>query len=216
LVTGNQQNSCWISSWQQKPPASGGILIAQDLHIHTVFSADDRAVVPEQTVAFIASINHARIAGISDHFESILEEHFDAYERAVRQAGLKLGVEVDGHLWAAEAAGYPLDYYIYHCRDQDQDYAAIEVMLNTGRPVIIAHPNSFGTDLNRVPRNCIIEINNRYVWHNDWQAYYAPFADSFKFVLSSDAHQPNWLGQAVARHAADRLGIEEHLVFGGQ
>lgn len=195
---------------------SGGILLEQDLHIHTVFSANDSSVVPEQTVSLVAALKHARVAGISDHFESILDGDFDTYEKEVRQAGLKLGVEVDGYPWVAEAAGYPLDYYIFHCRDQEADYTAIEVLLNTGRPVIIAHPNSFGTDLNRIPRNCIIEINNRYVWRNDWQAYYGPFADSFRFVLSSDAHQPNWLGQAVARHAADRLGIEEYLVFGRQ
>jgi histidinol phosphatase-like PHP family hydrolase len=59
-----------------------------------------------------------------------------------------------------------------------------------------------------------VEINNRYVWRNDWKAYYGPFANSFKFVISSDAHQPNCLGQTVARHAARQLGIEEHLVFG--
>jgi hypothetical protein len=32
-------------------------------------------------------------------------------------------------------------------------------------------------------------------------------------IISSDAHQPNWLGQAVAQHAATQLGIEGHKVF---
>jgi hypothetical protein len=188
-------------------------LLEQDLHIHTVFSANDSSVVPEQTVAFVAATKHARVTGISDHFESLANGDFGAYEKEVRQAGLRLGVEVDGHPWVAEAAIRPVDYYIFHCRDQEADYTAIELLLNTGRPVIIAHPNSFGTDLKRIPRDCLVEINNRYVWRNDWRSYYGPFTKSFKFVISSDAHQPNWLGQAVARHAARQLGIEEHLVF---
>jgi hypothetical protein len=37
--------------------------------------------------------------------------------------------------------------------------------------------------------------------------------DRFRFVLGSDAHQPNWLSQAVARHVAVQLGVTEHLVF---
>ena len=81
------------------------------------------------------------------------------------------------------------------------------------RPVIIAHPNAFNTDLERVPPDCFVEINNRYVWRNDWFKYYRPHADRFDFVLSSDAHQPNWLGQSVALHAARDLGIEEYLIF---
>jgi histidinol phosphatase-like PHP family hydrolase len=189
-------------------------LLPQDLHIHTVFSTTDSAVVPEQTVALVADTKHAAVVGISDHFDCLVGGEFDAYEKEVRQAGLKLGAEVDGHAWAAEAAGYPLDYYIFHCRDQGADYAATEILLDTGRPVIIAHPNSFATDLNRIPPDCLIEINNRYVWRNDWRAYYGPFTDSFKFVISSDAHQPNWLGQAVARYAAGQLCIEEYMVFG--
>jgi histidinol phosphatase-like PHP family hydrolase len=58
-----------------------------------------------------------------------------------------------------------------------------------------------------------MEINNRYVWHTDWRSYYAPFRDRFRFVIGSDAHQPNWLGQAVARHAAAVLDIHEYRVF---
>jgi histidinol phosphatase-like PHP family hydrolase len=190
-------------------------LLEQDLHIHTVFSADDNSVVPEQTVTLVASVKHAKIAGISDHFESLVNGHFHLYEKEVRQAGLKLGVEVDGHAWVSEAADYPLDYYIFHCRDQHADYGAIEVLLETGKPVILAHPNAFGTNLDRIPGECLVEINNRYIWRNNWQNYYRPFKDSFRFIISSDAHQPNCLGQAVARHAAEQLGIEEHLVFQG-
>ena len=43
--------------------------------------------------------------------------------------------------------------------------------------------------------------------------YFIPHVNRFKFVISSDAHQPNWLSQAVARHAARVLGVQEHLVF---
>jgi hypothetical protein len=69
------------------------------------------------------------------------------------------------------------------------------------------------TNLSRIPTECLVEINNRYVWRTDWKPYYGPFKDRFKFVLSSDAHQPNWLGQAIAQHAAAQLGVKEHLVF---
>lgn len=71
-----------------------------------------------------------------------------------------------------------------------------------------------GTDLTRVPPECLVEINNRYIWRTDWRAFYGPFVDRFDFVLSSDAHQPNWLSQSVARHAAAELGVRERLLFG--
>jgi hypothetical protein len=32
-------------------------------------------------------------------------------------------------------------------------------------------------------------------------------------VISSDAHQPNWLNQTVARHVAAELGVREKLLF---
>jgi len=188
-------------------------MLNQDLHIHTTYSANDNAVVPEQTIDLVAAVNHARVAGISDHFENLVNGMFERYAGDVRGAGLMLGVEVDGHAWISEAAGYPVDYYIVHCRDQNADYHALQHLLSTGKPVIIAHPNAFDTDLNRVPPECLVEINNRYVWRTDWKRYYAPFVDRFKFVLGSDAHQPNWLGQTVARHAAAQLGVTEHLVF---
>lgn len=60
---------------------------------------------------------------------------------------------------------------------------------------------------------CLVEINNRYIWRTDWRRYYGPFVHQFEFVIGSDAHQPNWLSQAVAQHAAATLGIEEHLIF---
>jgi hypothetical protein len=43
--------------------------LPQDLHIHSTWSDTDSAVVPEQTIALIAAVGHARIRGISDHFE---------------------------------------------------------------------------------------------------------------------------------------------------
>jgi histidinol phosphatase-like PHP family hydrolase len=187
--------------------------LPQDLHIHTTYSANDSSVLPEMTVALVAAVAHASVAGISDHFEDLVDGVFERYAAEVRGAGFRLGVEVDGHAWAQEAAGYPVDYYLFHCRDQRADYHALEVLLGTGKPVILAHPNAFETDLNQVPRECLIEVNNRYVWRGDWRSYYQPFKDRFHFVIGSDAHQPNWLGQAVARHAAAQLGIQEHLLF---
>ena len=70
----------------------------QDLHIHTTYSANDSAVVPEQTVALVAAVKHAGIVGISDHFDSLVDGYFEEYEREIRQAGLNVGVEVDGHV----------------------------------------------------------------------------------------------------------------------
>jgi histidinol phosphatase-like PHP family hydrolase len=169
--------------------------------------------VPEQTVALVAAVRHAVVVGISDHFECLVNGDFEGYEKEVRLAGLKVGVEVDGHPWVDEAIKYDVDYYIFHCRDQRDDYRSLDNLLSVGKPVIIAHPNAFRTNLNRVPAECLIEINNRYVWRADWRNYYGPFPDRFKFVIGSDAHQPNWLGQAVAYYAAAQLGIKEHLVF---
>ena len=191
-------------------------MLPQDLHIHTTYSTNDSSVVAEQTVELVAAVKHARIVGISDHFENLLNGRFADYRSEIQRAGLKVGVEVNGHPWATEAVGYDVDYYIFHCRDRDDDYDSLDKLLATGRPVIVAHPNALGTNLNRVPGECLIEINNRYVWHSDWEKFYAPFKDRFRFVIGSDAHQPNWLGQAVARYVAAQLGIEEFLVFGAQ
>lgn len=188
-------------------------MLSQDLHIHTTYSENDKAIDPLQTIELIAKIKHAQVVGISDHFENLTNGSFETYAKTVVDHGLKLGVEVDGHLWTKEAAEYDVDYYIAHCRDSEADYRGLEYLLQTGKPVIVAHPNAFPTDLNRVPPECLIEINNRYVWRDDWLSFYTPHINRFKFVISSDAHQPNWLGQAVAQYAAKELGIKEHLIF---
>jgi histidinol phosphatase-like PHP family hydrolase len=191
----------------------GLVTLQQDLHIHTTYSANDSAVVPEQTVALVAAVKHAAIVGISDHFDSLVDGYFEEYEREIRQAGFKVGVEVDGHAWVADAAKYNVDYYVFHCRDVDADYHSLGRLLTSGKPVIVAHPNALGTNLNRVPTECLIEINNRYIWRTDWKQFYSPFKDRFKFVIGSDAHQPHWLSQAVAHYAAEQLGIQEHIIF---
>ena len=188
-------------------------MLQQDLHIHTTYSTSDSAVVTEQTVALVAAVKHAGIVGISDHFDSLVDWTFEIYEKEIRQAGLKVGVEVDGYTWAAEALNYNVDYYIFHCRDQDADYHSLDTLLSSAKPVIVAHPNMLGTNLNRVAGECLIEINNRYVWRTDWKQFYSPFKNHFKFVIGSDAHQPHWLSQAVAHYVAEQLQIEEHLVF---
>jgi histidinol phosphatase-like PHP family hydrolase len=188
-------------------------MLQQDLHIHTTYSTGDDSIVREQTVALVAAVKHAIIVGISDHFEYLVNGNFEDYQKEIRQFGLKVGVEVDGHAWVDEATNYDVDYYILHCRDQNADYRSVDKLLATGKPVVIAHPNVFGTDLNRLPSECLIELNNRYIWRTDWMQYYSPFTNQFKFVISSDAHQPNWLSQAVAHYAAAQLKLEEHLVF---
>jgi hypothetical protein len=186
--------------------------LPQDLHIHTAYSHLDRSVVPEMTPALIASIGHACRIGISDHIEC-LTETFDEYEAEVRSLGLYLGMEVNGAEWAGLAIEAPTDYYIYHCRDNADDYRGAELLLTTGKPVVIAHPMMLGTNLERVPRECFLEINNRYVWKYDFITGFSPYIDQFNFVISSDAHQPNWIGQTTARWAAAQLGVEETLLF---
>lgn len=188
-------------------------MLPQDLHIHTVYSANDPVVVPEQTIELIARLRHASVIGISDHLDHLVRNSFEAYVNAVRRAGLKLGVEVDGSDWVSEAVACEVDYYILHCRDTEADYRSQHTLLATGKPVIIAHPTAFNTNLRRIAPECLIEINNRYVWKSDWQRYYTPFRECFKFVIGSDAHQPHWLGQTMARHAAAKLGITEHILF---
>jgi histidinol phosphatase-like PHP family hydrolase len=186
-------------------------LLPQDLHIHTTFSRHDHAVAPEQTVALVAAIRHARVIGISDHLESIAED-FSTYSDAVRSYGLLVGTEVSGADWIREAEAVEVKYYLYHCRDRERDYRGAEKLLATGKPLIVAHPLVLETDLRRVPPECLIEINNRYVWRNDWQ-YLRRFTDSFSFVIDSDAHQPHWLNQNAARYVAAELGIRETLLF---
>ena len=142
-------------------------MLCQDLHIHTVYSENDSAVMAEQTIELVAAIRHAEIVGISDHFENLVNGAFTTYEKQIRQAGSKLGTEVDGHPWVDQALTYDMDYYIVHCRDNDADYRGLERLLSTNKPVIVAHPNALGTDLNRVPTECLVELNNRYIWRCD-------------------------------------------------
>lgn len=188
-------------------------MLPQDLHIHSTWSDGDASVVLEQTIGLIAELRHARVVGISDHFELVGEEFFEDYSREVRAAGLVVGTEIDGHHWVPAAVAVQADYRIFHCYDRDADYKALERLLETGQPVIVAHPNALDTDLDRIPPECLVEINNRYIWRCDWRAFYGPFVDRFEFVISSDAHQPNWLNQTVARHVAARLGVHERLLF---
>lgn len=188
-------------------------MLNQDLHIHTVFSAGDSAVVAEQTLELIAKVGHAKIIGISDHFEAITSEYFHTYKKAVSSYGFKVGTEVDGAKSVKEAASLHFDYYLYHCRDQADEYKGIETLLMTGKPVIIAHPYAFNTNLDKIPGECYIEINNRYIWRFDWKSYLSDYLSAFRFILSSDAHQPNWLNQSVAKYVANELAIKETIIF---
>ncbi len=200
------------------PPAEGGLRaeglpepLPQDLHVHTVFSRHDGSVVPEQTVELVARIAHARVLGISDHLEYL--DDFEEYARAVRAQRLKLGLEINGAEWVEAALALPVDYYLYHCRDRAEDYRGAERLAASGRPAIIAHPNALQTDLSRVSPSCLIEINNRYAWRDQgWRAL-APYVERFRFVISSDAHQPHWLNQTAARFIARELGVRETLLF---
>jgi len=187
--------------------------VPQDLHIHTVFSNGDGAVVPEQTLELIARVRHARILGISDHADLIVRHgSYETYAAQVRARGFHLGLELTNHDQIPDALAMNPEYFVYHCPNTPESYRGAERLLTTGKPVIIAHPQICGTDLDRVCPECLIEINNRYIWQRDWREL-APFARRFRFVINSDAHQPLWLGQHVARAAAAELGIHEHLVF---
>ena len=188
---------------------SSHLTYPQDLHIHTTFSSEDSSVVPEQTPELVARVRHAEVVGISDHFEHFADAAYDEYVARIRSLGLRVGTEVDGAASVSFAASLAFDYYIYHCRDRQADYAGAERLLATGSPVIIAHPHALQTNLARVPEACLVEINNRYIWRCDWHAYYGPHTDRFRFVISSDAHRPNWLSQSVARRAAAELGVRE-------
>lgn len=186
--------------------------MTQDLHIHTTFSHDDSSVVHEQTPALIDLVRHADIIGVSDHFEHF-HQQFELYERTLKQFRFHVGVEVDGSDYVMEAASLPFEYYIFHCRNLDSEYRAVETLLSTGKPVVIAHPQMMGTQLNRIPPECFIELNNRYIWRFNWETFFEPYKDTFQFVIGSDAHQPNWLNQNVARAVAYKLGIQETFLF---
>jgi histidinol phosphatase-like PHP family hydrolase len=189
-------------------------MLPQDLHIHTVFSTGDSSVVPQQTLGLIAAVAHARIIGISDHIEYIPDSLFPDYAAAVTGRGFHLGVEIVNVEDVERALELPVEYRVFHCYDNAECYRAAGRMADSGRPLIIAHPMALGTDLGRIPPECYVEINNRYVWRGDWKSYYTPWRERFEFVYSSDAHQPNWLNQNVARYAGEQLGIRETLLFG--
>ena len=188
--------------------------IEQDLHIHTTYSYGDSAVVPQQTAELIKSLDHARITGISDHYE-YLPEVFGKYRKEVHGNGFWCGCEINLSGDVPGAVELPFDYYIYHCRNEASEYRGAEKLLESGRPVIISHPMAIGAELGKVPTGCYIEINNRYVYKADYMEYYTPHLKRFRFVLGSDAHQPNWLNHTVCRYASDRLGIEPAMIFEG-
>lgn len=189
-------------------------MVAQDLHMHSIYSTGDSSVVEQQTISLIAAVNHARIIGISDHFDYIYEESvFYKYKQEIRSYGLKVGVEVDGSRWVEWARAADSDYYVYHCRDSGEEYRGLKTLVETGKPVITAHPFILGTDVRKIPPESYIEINNRYIWRCDWQALLPPLIHHHRFVISSDAHQPNWLNQNVARYICSELGIEETILF---
>ena len=196
----------------RRPTAGLPEPLPQDLHVHTVFSRHDGSVVPEQTVELVARIAHARVLGISDHLEYV-GDAFEEYARTVRAHRLRLGLEVNGAEWVGAALALPVDYYLYHCRDRAEDYRGAENLADSGKPVIIAHPNALQTDLSRVSPSCLVEINNRYAWRDQgWKAL-AAHVGRFRFVIGSDAHQPHWLNQTAARFIARELGVRETLLF---
>ena len=197
----------------ERKDGSLNYLCNQDLHIHTVFSVGDSAVSQEQTLDLISKIRHAKIIRISDHFEYIGIEKYEEYKEGVLKYNFKLGTEVDGKEFVKEASMLDFDYYLYHCYDSQNDYKGIDTLLNTGKPVIIAHPEMSDTRLSKIPPECYLEINNRYIFRYDWYNYYKDYKDKFTFILSSDAHQPHWLNQNAAKYVADQLGIKETILF---
>lgn len=186
----------------------------QDLHIHTIFSRTDSAVVPEQTLDLIEKIRHAKTIGISDHFECMYRDAtIEEYIGQVRKKQFLLGTEINGADWVDQALEHDFDYHVYHCWNENKHYKAIEKLLATGKPLIIAHPYATDTRIDKLPREVFLEINNRYIFRFDWKKYLGPHVNDFEFVLSSDAHQPNWLNQNVAMMVAKDLQVQESLVF---
>jgi hypothetical protein len=188
-------------------------MVPQDLHIHTVYSVGDSAIVKEQTTELIYNIRHAQVIGISDHFEYLLDSNiFETYEKELRRYGFYVGTEISGFSLVNEAIKTNCDYFVYHC-SMEKDYKAVELLIDTKKPVIIAHPLILGTNLDRIPQDCYVEINNRYIWQSDWRKKLSLYVNRFRFVISSDAHQPGWLNQNVGRYVCRELGIRETLLF---
>lgn len=189
-------------------------MLPQDLHIHTTFSKTDSAILPQQTVEMVAFAKHAKIVGISDHFEMFMPDEFEIYQQEVRKHNLLLGTEVNGHASVNLALQHDFDYYIYHCwGDEPADYSALKALKEKGKPVIVAHPYAVNTDLNKIDEGSLVEINNRYIWRYNWQKELAPYINKFRWIFSSDAHQPNWLNQTIARRVGEELGVNEHIIF---
>ncbi|MFP4579407.1 MAG: hypothetical protein ACLFQ6_01650 [Candidatus Sumerlaeia bacterium] len=188
--------------------------LPQDLHIHTVYSTRDPAVAPQQTLDFIREVAHAEICGISDHFDCLSwDKTIEQYIDDVKAHGFHAGIELLNSSWVEEALDYPFEYFIFHTDDEPNEYRALEWLLETGKPVIVPHPGMMGTDLGKVPPDCLIEVSNRYAWKADWRAMFKPHLDRFRFVISSDAHYPSMLNQRIARHIARELNITETLLF---
>ncbi len=188
--------------------------LPQDLHIHTIFSTNDSQVVPAQTIETVAFVAHAEIIGICDHFEHFVPHRYQEYYVAVKSFNFLVGTEVNGHASVPLAVEYEFDYYIYHCWGHvNEDYEALKVLMSAGKPVIVAHPYATDTDLNRLPENCLVEINNRYISRFDWRILIAPYINKFRWVIGSDAHQPHWLNQNYARQVAREMGIKETILF---
>jgi hypothetical protein len=95
----------------------------------------------------------------------------------------------------------------------EKDYKGFEKLQSSGKPVIVAHPYIIETDLNRIPPDSIVEINNRYIWRFKWKDILSPFRTKFRWIFSSDAHQPNWLNQQIARKVGEELEIKETVLF---
>jgi hypothetical protein len=139
---------------------------------------------------------------------------WEEYKKEVKKYNFLLGTEVNGHASIKEAQEYEFDYFVYHCwGHESKDYKALVQLQSSNKPVILAHPYATQTDLTKIPEGSIVEINNRYVWRYDWKNYLAPFVNKFRWVLSSDAHQPNWLNQQIALQVANELKISETILF---
>lgn len=188
--------------------------VPQDLHIHTTFSTIDSQVVPEQTIETVAFLKHAEIVGISDHFEHFMPYRYHEYYEKVKSFNFLVGTEVNGHQSVPQALKFEFDYYIYHCwGHEEKDYKGFRDLKSKGKPVILAHPYATNTDLDKIPENSLVEINNRYIWRFDWKNLLEPFKEKFRWVIGSDAHQPNWLNQNYARRVAEEMGIKETILF---
>ena len=161
----------------------------------------------------IKSVRHASIEGISDHFEYLVDNDiYRQYDAEVRSAGFRVGMEVNGHALVTGAVKKNNDYFVYHC-SKPQDYKALELLVDTGKPVIIAHPLIMGTVIDKIPPECYIEVNNRYVCRSNWREGFYKYVNTREFIIRSDAHQANWLNQNVARFVCQELGIRETIIF---